>query len=513
MMEITADEIFSLYDNCYQNALIDNLFTSAQKNKDFYVGNQWRGLSGGEDLPVLNFIKPTGRYKISLIAQNLMSIVYRSLKGDSKSEGIANYLSRAAAAQWEHSRLDSLSWQIIKNAFITGDGYLFCYRDEMDAGSSEMPRLSHDIISNTNIFFENETVSDLQRQKYILIAERLPIDYVKESAKRDGISDEDINRIVSDNDLLKDSLQKKAVYLNAMEFCTSITYMEKTEKGIMFAKAVSGVLYKRPSIIKGLFHYPLISLKWESDNECARGISGVQFMIPNQIEVNKTAARRAVAVKRFAFPTLVYDGSRIENVEKLGEVGANIKVNGLMGNPINTIIGYLNPASTSTDASRLQSELLELTRSLEGASETAIGAIDPTKASGEAIKAARDQSAIPLNEQIASYRQFVEDLAKVWLHMWFAYCENKMNCDGVEVTRDELTKMIFSTKIDVSPTDPFSKASSEIALERLFSKGDITFSEYVSMLDDSSTVPKNKLLQILKIRESATVGVEGNDEV
>ncbi len=510
---ITAEEIFSLYERCYQNALIDNLFTDTQKNRDFYIGKQWRGLSGGEELPVLNFIKPTGKYKISLIAQNLMSIVYGSFSGDSKSQNIAKYLSRAAAAEWENSKLDSLSWQIIKNAFITGEGYLFCYRDESESSGGEMPRLAHDIISNTNIFFENETVADLQRQKYILIAERLPVSLVREMAQRNGIPEDDVERIVSDNDLLKDSLLGKAAYLNAEEFCTSVMYMEKTAEGILFAKAVSGILYKQPTLIKGLYSYPVASLKWECDNERARGISGVQYMIPNQIEVNKTAARRAVAVKRFAFPTLVYDGSRIENIDKIGEVGANIKVNGLMGNPINTIIGYLNPSSTSADASRLQSELLEITRALEGASDTATGAIDPTKASGEAIKAARDQAAIPLNEQVAAFRQFVEDLAKIWLFMWFAYCEDRLLIDGVDVTRQELLKTAFSTKIDVSPTDPFSKASSEIALERLFSKGDITFDEYVSMLDDSSTVPKNKLLQILSARESGSLESGGGDEM
>ena len=38
------------------------------------------------------------------------------------------------------------------------------------------------------------------------------------------------------------------------------------------------------------------------------------------------------------------------------------------------------------------------------------GQIDPTQASGTAIIATRDQAALPLNEQVARYRQFVEDV-------------------------------------------------------------------------------------------------------
>ena len=54
------------------------------------------------------------------------------------------------------------------------------------------------------------------------------------------------------------------------------------------------------------------------------------------------------------------------------------------------------------DAAALQGELVVMSRELEGASDAATGQVDPTRASGEAIKAARDQSAMNLNEQTAA---------------------------------------------------------------------------------------------------------------
>ena len=47
--------------------------------------------------------------------------------------------------------------------------------------------------------------------------------------------------------------------------------------------------------------------------------------------------------------------------------------------------------------------------------------MDPTRASGEAIKAARDQSALVLNEQTAAYREMIERLARIWLELWAVY--------------------------------------------------------------------------------------------
>ncbi|MES1922583.1 hypothetical protein MHBO_004097 [Bonamia ostreae] len=59
----------------------------------------------------------------------------------------------------------------------------------------------------------------------------------------------------------------------------------------------------------------------------------------------------------------------------------------------------------------------------------------------------------------------------------------------------------FDIRIDVSPVDPYSKVSQEISLDRLLERQLITFEEYVDALDDTSSVPKAKLEEILARRE------------
>ena len=153
-------------------------------------------------------------------------------------------------------------------------------------------------------------------------------------------------------------------------------------------------------------------------------------------------------------------------------------------------------------------EYISLTQTLEGAGDAALGQIDPTQASGEAIRAVKDQAAIPLNEQISAYKQLREDIAYMDYKMKVAYSP-----DGLEVRYEDngetvsevipqevLQSLDLAIRIDVSPIDPYSKLAQETALERLMTAGNITFEEYVNLLDTSSTVPKAKLEQVIKAR-------------
>ncbi|MBC5582567.1 hypothetical protein H8S23_13750, partial [Anaerofilum sp. BX8] len=144
-------------------------------------------------------------------------------------------------------------------------------------------------------------------------------------------------------------------------------------------------------------------------------------------------------------------------------------------------------------------------------SDAATGQVDPTRASGEAIKAARDQSAMNLNEQTAAYKQFVEDLALIWYKLWAVYSVGGMAVqlpDGqggqmsVVIPHDALKELDIDIKIDISPVDPYSVLSREMALENALANQHITFEEYVEALDENSGVPKDKFRAILERRQA-----------
>ncbi|MEG2039202.1 MAG: hypothetical protein RRZ73_05695, partial [Oscillospiraceae bacterium] len=470
MSDNSITEIWEKYQRGVQHHRTVNMYAESEKFHRFYVGDQWHGLkAGGEDMPILNFIKPIGKYKVSMIAQNSMAIVYSDMSGNGEVADVSEQLTEFAAAQWEKSKMDTLMWQMIKRSFITGDNYLYCFDDRgTSITEAPKPKLKHRLINKTNIHFADEQNPVISEQEYIIIDERLPVAEIRKTAEKYGIPQTQLELIVSDDDTDTQIGEKPEQEVKTkLGKCTAVLYMKKTAEGIEFCRSTEKVIYQPTQVIQGLDVYPVVGMRWEEIAGSARGGSAVKFMIPNQLEVNKTAARRALAVKRFAFPTLVYDGEHVANADKLSEVGASIKVRNLAGTPITGLISYLNPAPISADAERLQNEIINVTRDLEGAGDAATGQVDPTKASGEAIKAARDQAAVPLNEQIAAYKQLVEDIALMWYKVWVAYSPNGLQVsysqDGENITeiipREVLQMLDINIKVDVSPIDPYSKIS------------------------------------------------------
>lgn len=499
-------EIWKKYKDGVEHHNVTQMYDTVERCHRFYEGEQWYGLeSGGEELPIVNFIKPICKYKIATVAMNDTAIIYSAQGQDPREQALCDTLTDFARAQWEKGKLDSKKWSIIKNACITGDHYMYCFDARMPNGGvvQELtPKIEMRLIDKTSLYLSNEQDPVLENQEWIIIAERVPVASVKKEAKANGISDSEIARIVSDD---VDETQIGVTDADEVKTddgkCTSILYMKKTGDGIAFCRSTETVIYQPEKLVAGLDVYPVCGMRWDEKQGSARGIGVVEGLIPNQIEVNRTVARRAICTKRYSFPTTVYDQDRVLEPDKLGTVGASVAVQNLAGNPISGMVQYLNPVPIGQDAANLQSELIAMSRELEGASDAATGQVDPTKASGEAIKAARDQSAMNLNEQSASYKQFVEDLATIWYKLWVAYSTDGMQVENTVISQQELQEMDIDIRIDISPIDPYSVLSREMSLENALSQNRITFDEYVDALDDNSGVPKDKFKAIIEKRK------------
>ena len=117
------------------------------------------------------------------------------------------------------------------------------------------------------------------------------------------------------------------------------------------------------------------------------------------------------------------------NPESVAEVGSAIEVMDTPAAKVTDHVAYLHPSPMSADAKNLTDEMISQTRDLAGAGDAALGQINPEQASGSAIIAVRDQAALPLNEQIAEYKQFCEDVAAIWFDLWVAYHPNGMEVE------------------------------------------------------------------------------------
>ena len=490
-----------------------NLYDRTEQNYDFYYGDQAKNLKIGKETPVvLNIIKSIVKYKLGVVNSNAYEIVYNpnSYNTDEEMpvlEELCKILSRHSNKIWELQQVGKKIREAVKDACINDEGIMHCFYD------TNNDEVIAEVIDKNNIYYGNENDSDIQSQPYIIISYRKPVSQVKEEAIALGIDREKIDLITSDDETLEQAGYKSTTdEVNPM--CLVLLKYYKENGTIHYTRSVKSVILEE-DVDTTLTLYPVAHMVWEEVKGSARGCGAVHYAIPNQIEINKIATRRALSVKLTAFGKMVVNDEFIQNANALNEVGSVIKLKG--GASIDDVrkqVGYLNPSSMSPDAKNLQDDLINTTKDLEGAGDVATGNVDPTQASGRAIVAVQQASQQPLNEQVNTYKYFIEDIAKIWYDMWKAY-----NVDGIQVmfeqqdengdtievpgtfTNELLKKLDANVKVDITPKSPYDRFAQEQSIEGLMMNEKITFDEYVEALPDDSVMPKYVLEKIIKKRQ------------
>ena len=477
----------------------------------FFNGNQWYGVKAGDaQLPVLNIIRQIVQYKVSIVGQNSMEIVYRPLDVTGDEVGIVSATCTAlnvlASKTWERLKMERRRWDDIRDAASVGDKYRYFY------WVSENEQIETEEVERTNIFFGDEQSHDLQAQPYIIIAQRRPVSDVRDEAKRMGASKEDIEKIVRDNDTVNQIGPQAKVEIQDEEHgkCTTIVCFERIDGKMRITRSTRDVEYSRIDV-EGMKLYPIVGLVWNRVKGSARGLGEVKPLIPNQIEINKILYRNLQALKLYSLPRLVYSEA-LENPEDVESAGVPLRVQGNNVQRINEIVDYLRPQALSPDARNILDSVMVMTKELAGASDAALGNINPAEASGTAILAVKKSTEIPISDMVSAYIQYIEDIAYVWHDMWRTYAVNGLDVviDDAEIVPDGAAEQIIipssellaqvAVKVEVSPTNPYDKFAQELSLQNLFAGGHITFEEYVESLPEDAVMPKAKLKKILELR-------------
>ncbi len=501
--ELTETHIWRKYRQGVDHHSRLNLYANTEKAFRFFEGDQWNGVSNADELPVYNFIAPTVEYKTAMVSMQQMQIVYspHDTAAGNEAERICADLNEYARRHWEAQKMDYLCWKIVRDACIAGDSYVYFYNRNLDV----------QVIDNTAVYLADEQQPDIQKQAYIVLYERRPVADVRRDAKQNGLKKDQIELITPDED--SETVVGDATEVANDGKCSCLLYLYRADDGeIHIVRSTKTVIYQPDSEITGLRKYPIASFVWIPKKNSARGTGEVVPIIPNQIEANKLLARRLISAKMNAFAKPVYVKNMIENPADVDNVGKAIAVKTGSVQSVHDVFTYIAPAPMSQEAGILQTDIIQTTRDLAGAGDAALGQVNPERASGAAIIAVQDQAAIPLNEQIAMFKQFIEDVALIWIEMWRAYNPNGLTItmkqrDGMirkdTIEPEALDELRLQVRIDASPTNPFSKYAREQALENARAGGSISFEEYVEALPEDATAPKAAFQAILEKRSEA----------
>lgn len=508
--------IWDLYEKgrTYCNRI--NMFNETDECYRMYNDDQWHGhkIKGIEPLQ-LNYIKPIVRYKRGVLHNNNYAVIYSSQNFENKNfrktgEKICSLLNKRASRIWEKDNLDLKTRTVTRDSAVNGEGLIYVnYVDN---------EITNEVIKKNNIFYGNENDDDIQKQPYILIKKRISLIEAVEEAKREGIKEEDLELIIADNNFLEESGDSAKIEKDLM--VTIITKMYKENGTVHYSKATRYVTLKEDTD-SGLTYYPVAHFNWEDKEGSARGEGEVKHLIPNQLEVNKIITRRALVSKSNAYPQKIVNISKIVNPNAIETVGGTIQVKGAEIDDVGKIFNTINPSQMSPDVMALQNDLISVSRELAGAGDIATGDVNPTEASGRAILAVQQASQQPITEQLVGFKTFVEDLARIWLDMITIYSDKGINLEEevtdpltnekqivlTKVLQKSLKELQANVKVDITPKSPYDKYAQEMSLENLLKQGYFNSQRlgelkiYVKLLDDDSTMPKQKLEEAIEKME------------
>ena len=498
------ERIFREYEDCvaYNNSI--DLYSTVKQNENFYLGKQWEGLNAPDlDKPVLNFIKRVCSYTVAMLVSDDIAVSIKPFDRTPKNERAARFLESEVTRVIERTKAKALSRDMLRSCVVDGDGCFYWYFDPEKGrkrGSEPSGEIELELCDNTRVLFGNPFERDIQKQPYIIIVKREQTSAVKERAKRFGGA---VKSITSDNG---GSYFDESGY-NPRDLTTVLLKLYKQDGKVYFCEVTRNAVV-RPETATEYGLYPLSFMNWERVKNSYHGQAVITGLIPNQIAVNKLWAMAIRHQHTLAFPKVFYDRMKIK--EWSNKVGEAI---GVAGNPNDAVATSFKAEAMSAQLTEIVDKTISYTKEFMGASDAALGNVNPTNAS--AIIAVQKATAAPLELQRLAFYQFVEDYVRVIIELICASYgerltsytdENGKLIEGL-VDFKSINPSELELSIDVGPSAYWSELTQMGTLDNLFAKGVISDALlYLESVPDGYI--RNKSRIVARLREKLEKGEE-----
>ncbi|MBR2070405.1 MAG: hypothetical protein IJ981_03160 [Clostridia bacterium] len=507
------------------------LTTQVPENVRFYEGDQWVApteKTKNMPRPVINITKMVVRNKKSGILSSKLKLNFRSEADADRSEKLTAFNA------WieKEMNIQALRERMVESGTVKGSAFRHYYWDADAKGIDgvTLGGVRAEEIDILNIFFHNPLVSDIQKQKWILIASRVEVDTARKMAEK-GVDKTLIQADNHENDYGE-------VEQGGSELCTVLTRYFRKNGEVYFERATKNCLLHKPMPITPnvtesedidekeidtaeegksfeedeetseyrATRYPVVAYQYETREKSIYGRSEVEGLIPNQKAINFLYGMQLLAVQNTAWGKYIVRRGALNGQKITNEPGQVLVDNTPEGNGIRK----LNENSISGMPNALADSLMELTRQVSGATEVMTGETIGKNQSGAAIAQLQSQALKPIDDLRKNYWRAEEEGGLIVEQFYKLYYENKPYYYEKD---DEQMEDIFNGKdyqdtefsvvVEAGAGTQFSEAMTISLLEGLFQAQQIDLKTFVDLYPDNAMPFKEVIKKEIKAREES----------
>ncbi len=379
-----------------------------------------------------------------------------------------------------------------------------------------------EIINPKYIFFANPRNKDEQKQEYIQIASIEKLKDVKAEAKKNKIST--CENIVADHEIEEDEYKDE-------EVVTVLTTYSRKDGRVIWEKSTSTSMvceatYLNPEINSkinldkesnneinepdkpkiGTFKnemYPIVVGNHYKVEKSIFGRGEIENIIPNQKALNFNVGLMLLSVQQTSWPKLI---------AKIGALGKQEITNA----PGEILYDYsrengwgiknMETPSFNPQAIQLTDKLLDLTRSVSGATEVSTGEVVGANMAASAIIALQNQAKKPIDMLQKTFYRTYKKIAKIYEQFFkMYYTDNRMFSyeeDGqqyaVSMNGKNFENFEFNATVEIGAGGIYSESLTINLLESLRARNTIDDDDLIELYPDSAMPFKS---QLKKIRE------------
>ena len=417
----------------------------------------------------------------------------------------------------------SLDKQAVEDGVKKGSYFYHYYWDVNAEGkdATEAGALRCELIDPLNVFFENPCELNEQKQGWIVIVTRESVDSVKARADKD----------VSLEEIIPDELENDAYGTKEQDsdkLCTLITCYSRESGRVVCERATKTMVVNKPfGIIPRVDDakndgarvrtelYPIVAGYYEKRDRCIYGLSEIEGLIPNQKAVNFHIAMSLLNAQENAWGKYIAMPDALRGQKITNEPGQVLIDYSKTGNGIKK----MTEQAIHSFPLEVVNTIVNLTRSVSGASEVMSGETIGANMSGSAIAQLLAQAQLPIDDLRDTFwdvkKKQGKVLAQFYRHFYFdADFSYEKEADGEEkeiihekFSSQEFANCDFDIVVEATQGTHSSAASDIAMLESLLSGGKIDVEAYIKAFPDEAIGNKSEILKAIKAAQASELAM------